>query len=478
MKSMKKFWLVLSLAMFCLIVGSLWEYSLNDWSADKKLFLFQERLKFEEKRLDDQLRKLDYEAERKKPEWKGKQSVLVGFKGSKLVYWSNERVGSPRLYEILSAGNDFVKINNLYFDVRRHVVGDTVYYALLFIKEDYPYSSNYVKNHFNPSLGENLDDASKVIVREIWEKGGQLVYNRDGRPLFKIESRVERGDVIPSYFLLIPYILYLFLLFYAYEISLDRARSFRIQLFHVFGFFFFIVLLRSLMIDYKVPQVLYSLPIFMTGQIGGGFIVSVGDLFVTMFCLAHYFFITFNKLKIKYDEPRLVHYKYIFLVGFVIGVFFYTNLLHFSINMLIESTQVSLNIARLINVDFSSIVAFITLIIAGMGFIVLINSSVRYFRNLFSITQAFLGVTGVLVFCAALCYFFNFSLSPLECLFPLALYILFILGVYLMKQDAQKSIFMIALVVVCIYIIFLAKSSEIHREHGAAGKMSICSSDS
>ena len=43
MKSMKKFWLVLSLAMFCLIVGSVCEYSLNDWSADKKLFLFQER---------------------------------------------------------------------------------------------------------------------------------------------------------------------------------------------------------------------------------------------------------------------------------------------------------------------------------------------------------------------------------------------------------------------------------------------------
>ena len=68
-KSMKKFWLVLSLAMFCLIVGSLWEFSLNDWSADKKIFLFQERLKFEEKRLDEQLRKLDHEAERKKPEW-------------------------------------------------------------------------------------------------------------------------------------------------------------------------------------------------------------------------------------------------------------------------------------------------------------------------------------------------------------------------------------------------------------------------
>lgn len=386
---MKKFWLVLSLAIFCLVVGSLWEYSLNDWSVDKKLFLFQERLKFEEKRLDDQLRKLDHEAERQKPEWKGKQSVLVGFKEGKLVYWSNERVGSPHLYEILSAGNDFVKINNLYFDVRKHAVGDTVYYALLFIKEDYPYSSNYVKSHFNPSLGENLDDASKVVIRETWEKGGQLVYNRDGRPLFKIESQVEHGDVVPTYFLLIPYIMFLLLLFYAYEISLDRARSFRMQLFHVFGFFFFIVLLRSLMVDYKVPQVLYSLPIFTTSQIGGRFIVSVGDLFVTMFCLAHYFFITFNKLKIKYDEPRLVRYKYIFLVGFVIGVFFYTNLLHFSINTLIESTQVSLNIARLINVDFSSIVAFITLIYCRDGIYRVDQQFCALFQNLFSISQAF-----------------------------------------------------------------------------------------
>ena len=179
------------------------------------------------------------------------------------------------------------------------------------------------------------------------------------------------------------------------------------------------------------------MPFFSTCQSGVRLIVSLFYLFVTMFCLAHYFFITFNKLKIKYDEPRLVRNKYIFLVGFVIGVFFYTNLLHFSINALIESTQVSLNIARLINVDFSSIVAFITLIIAGMGYIVLITSSVRYFQNLFYISKAYWGVTGVFGFWAALCYFFNFSLSPLECLFPLSLYLLFILGVYLMKQDAQ-----------------------------------------
>ena len=84
-KSMKKFWLVLALAMFCLGVASLWEYSLNDWSIDKKLFLFQERLKFEEKRIDDQLRKLDEYRGKQKIEWKSSQTVLVGFHGDQLA---------------------------------------------------------------------------------------------------------------------------------------------------------------------------------------------------------------------------------------------------------------------------------------------------------------------------------------------------------------------------------------------------------
>ena len=461
---MRKFWLVLTLALVAFLVASLWEYFSNDWSIDKKLFLFQEKLKFEEKRIDDQLSKLNRGLSRQQIEWKLDHSILVAFHDDKLIYWSDERIGSPNMYRVLSAGNDFVKINNLYFDVRKRAVGDTIYYALLFIKEDYPYSSNYVKSHLNPDLGENLDDASKVIIKDAWEDEGQLVLNRDGRPLFRIESKVEQKDIAPNYFLLVFYIVSLFFLFYAYEISLDRVRSFRLQVCDALGFFVFIVLLRFLMVHYKVPQTLYSLSIFTNSHVGESFIVSVGDLFVSMFCLAHYFFITFNKLKLKYDESRLVRYKYIFLIGFVIGVFFYTNLIHFSINALIENTEVSLNIARFINVDFSSIVAFVTLIIAGMGFIVLINSSVRYFHNLFSLQQALVGVCGVLGFCAGLCYFIDFSLSPIECLLPLSLYVLFILGVYLMQQDTQKSIFMLALMVVCVYIIFLAKSSEIHRE--------------
>lgn len=461
---MKKFWLVLAIATGCLLIASLWEYSLKDWSTDKQLPLFQERLHAEEKFVDENLQKLNGNSIRKNIHWKVRNTILLAFRNGKLVYWSDERAGTPGLHDKLKGGSETVKINNLYFDVRKRFIGDTEYYALLFIKEDYPYSSSYVKSHFNPRLGGSLDDATKVTFKNVWEDGGDIVYSRDGKALFKIESNISYGDTVPNYFLLILYFVFLYLLFYAYEISLDRAASIRGQLGHVFGFFVCLFCLRTLMVWYQAPHTLYHLSIFSDSKIKGAFIVSVGDLFVTMFCLAHYLFITFSKLRIKYNEPRLIRYRYLFLVGFVMGAFFYTNMLHFSIRTLIDSTPVSLNIARLINVDFSSIVAFVTLIIAGMGFIVLINSSVRYFRNLFTITQALTGVTVVIAFCAALCYFFDFSLSPLECLFTLSLYLLFILGVYLMKPDAQKSIFMLALLVVCVYIIFLAKSSEMRRE--------------
>lgn len=465
-RRMRKFWLVLALAMGCLLVASLWEYSLSDWSVDSQIGFFQERLHAEEKYLDEQLQKLDENNQIPKTHWRMRNSILLGFRDGKLVFWSDERAGSPNLYERLRDGGELVKVNNLYFDVRKRFIGDMEYYALLFIKEDYPYSSTYVKNHFNPRFGGNLDDATKVTIKNVWEEGGYTIYNRDGKALFKIESNVGYGDTLPNYFLLVLYFVFLYLLFYAYEISLDRSSCFREQLWHASGFFALLLLLRYVMVRYQVPYTLYHLSIFANSKVGGNgsFIVSVGDLFVSMFCLAHYLFITFNKLRIKYNEPRLMRYRFVFLVGFVLAAFFYTNMLHFSINMLIESTSVSLNIARLINVDFSSVVAFVTLIIAGMGFIVLINSSVRYFRNLFTMKQALLGVMVVIAFCAALCYFFNFSLTPLECLFTLSLFLLFILGIYLMKLDTQKSIFMMALLVVCVYIIFLAKSSEMQRE--------------
>ena len=66
-KRMRKFWLVLALAMGCLLVASLWESSLSDWSVDSQVALFQDQLQAEEKHLDEQLQKLDENTPTKSP---------------------------------------------------------------------------------------------------------------------------------------------------------------------------------------------------------------------------------------------------------------------------------------------------------------------------------------------------------------------------------------------------------------------------
>ena len=69
-KRMRKFWLVLALAMGCLLVASLWESSLSDWSVDSQVALFQDQLQAEEKHFDEQLHKLDENTQISKSNWR------------------------------------------------------------------------------------------------------------------------------------------------------------------------------------------------------------------------------------------------------------------------------------------------------------------------------------------------------------------------------------------------------------------------
>ena len=461
---MKKFWIVILLMFVCLFAALSWEYIIRTQTEEEQLAIFEKRLHREERHVDEQLRKIVISKDISNIEWKDENVILVAFERGELRYWSSEQVGETDLYNKLKEAGNLVKINNIYYDIRRHSVGDIDFFALIFLKDDYPYTNNYIKNNFNSVFGVNVEDAESVILHIPQVQNEPTVYNREGERLFQVERHVAYENFLPNYFVLILYLVFLYLLFYAYEVVLDRVRFFRVQLIAVFSFFVCLVVLRVLMVQYQIPYTLYHFAIFQADNSEWNLVLPVGDLFLTMFCLTHFLYITLNKLRIKYQEPRLIRYRYLFLLGFVFSAFLYTNFLHFSINSLIENTQVSLNIARFLNIDFSSVVAFITLILGGMGLFVLINGSVRYFYNIFSLREVTIGVVCVLAFCAALCYFFDFSLTPLECLFTLSLYILFILNVYLVKPDAQKSIFMIALVVVSVYVIFLSKSSEVHRE--------------
>lgn len=461
---MKKFVIVILLSLVCVLTASLWESAFIRQSSTQQLEAFQKRLHKEEKRVDEMLAMLKPGQLPCRKSWQKKQIVLLGFQNRELFYWSDERIGTPDLYEQLNAGKSFLKLNNAYYDIRKRSIGDQEYYALIFLKDDYPISNNYIKNRVNGTLGVDIENADKIILQDSFASSGTTVCNKDGESLFQVASDVQYIDRLPNYFVLILYLLALYLFFIAYALALKNSSSLRKQIFWVIVFVFFFWMLRMAMIYFQAPYSLYSLSIFRTNYNHWNLSLPVGDLFLTIFCLIHFFYITLRNIRIKYYEARLVRWRYLFLIVFVLGVFVYMNFIHYSINALIDNTKISLNIARIVNINFSSVIAFVTSVMGIMGLLILIDGSIRYFYNLFSVKELIVALALIWGGAIVSCTVFPLTLSPGECVFALALYYLLIINLYLVKGEARKSIFITAIIMVSVYITFLSKNREAHRE--------------
>lgn len=467
---MRKFWRVLSFAVACLVAAVAWELVSYEISRDEKSEGFQRRLWKEEAKVDELLRGTTPRNVSFTFPWKEKETVLLIYEKGKIAYWSNERIGTHALYQKLKSGGCFQKINNVYYDVRFKEEEGREYFALIMVREDYPTTNEYVRNHFNSALRISENNVAKMIVHDKDEAVGNLIRNRDGVPLFRLENTMTRMDYQPNHLILVLYLAFLFLLLYAYRIRLEQIRTCKRQLWSAVVFLGMLCLIRFLMMVYHLPGALYNLSVFQTTVVTGLYAVSVGDLFLSMFFAVHYLFVTLMGLRIKDVASQLVRFRYLFMPVLVLLVFFYANLLHFSVGSLIENTSISLNIARVVNINLTSFCLFFTLIIMGVGLIVLVNYTVEYFKLLFSFKRIMAGVTIVLVVCVWLSYVLSLSIPPLGCLFLLGFYYLFILNEYKVRRDAQKSVFMLAFVVVAVYVVFLAKSRESFREYATRAR--------
>ena len=461
---MRKFWTVLGFAIACLVAAVAWELVFYEVARDDDGSKFQRRLQQEEEKVDLLLEGVTPRNVNFTFPWNHKGTVLVVYDDGELAYWSNERVGARGLYHRLKSGGCFQKINNVYYDIRSRRDGDREYFALIMVREDYPSTNKYIRNHFNPVLEVDVDNVEKLTVRGKDERVGNLIRNRDGEPLFRLENTLSRVDYQPNNLILVLYLAFFFLLLYAYGIRLERCGTCAGQLWHAAGFFLLLVAVRLVMNAYHLPGTLYHLSVFRTMLDVPFYAISVGDLFVSMFIGINYLFFTLGELRIDDVAPRLVRFRYLFLVALTVLVFFYANLLHLSVSSLIENTTVSLNIARLVDVDLVSLCLFVILIVMGVGLVVLLHYSVSYLKLLFSFRRMMIGVTLVSLLCVWLAHVLRLPMPPLESLFVLGFYYLFVLNGYKVKEDARKSVYVLAFVIMSVYVVFLAKSQESYRE--------------
>lgn len=390
--------------------------------------------------------------------------VLVVFQQGRLVYWTDKKIGTSDLYGQLTENGNFVRIGNTYYVLRSRKHKDSDYFALLRIKDVYPYTSRYVKNAFGKFLKIAEENINELTIIPSYAEGAHLVKNKDGDGLFYLlygENYKERG----SNFLLISlYLLFFLSLFYVYDLIERKTFSWKLQLVYFVGFVLFLIGLRYFMITFRLPPAIYRLPIFDQHLSKDIFIHSIGDLILTTFCIFQLVYITLSNIRVHYENKWFRRHRYAIAVLMLLAVFLYIDFFNFAIDLVIENMDVHLNIAQLIHIGITSIFAFVAISLEGLVILVVIFGIVTVFQHILSFGHVIKVTTLTCLVLWITSELLGLYTNFWDCFFIWIITLLITINKYLLKRDIQRSIYILVVFLLSIYVVMITKKYESYKE--------------
>ncbi len=459
---MKKAWIVLIIDLFLLLGALSWEYIFVPQDRDSWVNRLENRLHRQETKADQLLRQLQDTTNIRTPEEEKDLSALLAENG-KFTFWTDENLGVEGIYEKLRSDKHFQKINNAFYEIRKRITGNRETYVLIRIKDDYPYENQYIRNHFGNFLRIKGENARHIRVSPEPIANGVEISSKEGIPLFYIYADADFKDRTLNIPLIILYLLIFITLFYVFDLTLSRTPSLRAQLLCIAGFLLFLLLLRGAMIRFQVPASLYRLRLF-DAEMPGCLIASVGDLFLSAFSLIAICFIAFSNLHINTRSPLLYRYRHLALLLPPAIVFLYLLFCIRVIRSLLLHTNTYLNMANVVTVEPVSIIAFIGIVAGVAVTLIAANNTLHIVRSLFPLRT--LGPL-ILLELTLLTLLFHWSgiASAWYCGLLLILqYSLLAVNQYIIRRDARRTIYMIGIGILSIFIVWVSKKCERERE--------------
>lgn len=460
---MKKARIVFIAGMLVLSGTILWEYVFDRWKQEDWVGRFEKNLHEKEREADEMLARFTDSVSIDSYDW-DEDIVFVGFRAGEIFFWTDGAVGTDGLYERLNVPENFLKINNAYYEVRKAKYKDLEYYALLHIKDSYPYNNRYVKNRFGKFLNIGMENADNIQVGSSMMDGGEAVRDKDGNILCYIGYSENYKDRSVSYIPVILYLLVFCSFFYIFNLLLKYAGSLKKQMLFILCFMLFLIGLRYLMLNGRFPASLYRLPIFDNDVSNTGFVMSIGGFLLSVFSGIQVLYISFANIRIDHRSVRVRRMRYPIAACLLTLAFLYVLFFNYSIHSLIENTGIYLNMALVVAIDTSSVIAFVTIIMGGMGLIIIIDGSVGLLRNLFPLSVMLLLETLVMAVFVALMLALDKTIGMWGGIFVWGVFILVTLNKYAVKKDVQRSVYMLIMLCLSVYIVLVCKKYEQYRE--------------
>ena len=459
----RKIAIILFLTLVLLIATALTEFLFYRQDEHTWVERFENRLHRQEVLADEILHSFRDSVNIDTREW-NEDLIFLGFRKGRIFFWSNELIGEKDLYNRLTEEGRFVKIGNTYYEVRSKKYKDVDYFALLRIKDTYPYNSKYIKDRFGRFLDIAEENTDQISISPTFVEQAHLIMDKDGNGLFFLTYGPLYKERVSNYLLISLYLLIFLSLFYVYDLILKNTVSWKKQLLLFVGFILFLYGLRIFMLTFRLPPTIYRLPIFDEHLSKGISIYSIGDLLLSTFCIFQLVYITLSNIRINYKNERFKRYRYLIISALLVVVFLYIDFFNFSIDLVIENMNIHLNIAQLIHVGVASILAFVAISFGGLVILLLLYGIVSLCQHLLSFASVVKLTTLVCLILWGISDMFHLYTNFWDCFFIWIITMLIAINKYLLKRDIQRSLYLLVVFLLSIYVVMVTKKYERYKE--------------
>ncbi len=321
------------------------------------------------------LKKLEQQSENRGMEWAFREHypdyegifnkdgiILLGYRNDSLRFWTDNKAPVDHIKTPESFPGRFIRLQNGFYEVIHHPVGNHDFYGLILVKFHYAFENDYLVNAFAPDFG--IHTRAQMAI----EEGSDLpeIRSSEGIYLFSMKFSKNQETFTWRYY----FVLFLFVggvvLFLSVWLQLVRKLSNHIpSLVSVVFLIFALLALRfwSLWVGY--PLVFSDLELFNPAWYGTSFLFpSLGDLLINA---ALFLFLAW--VLNRYWEPKFSwNLRLQLLVGSVMisGVYFFAGFMTRLFNGLIKDSGINFEVNDLFGLDGYS---YVGILVVGILFL-------------------------------------------------------------------------------------------------------------
>ncbi|MEE4197491.1 MAG: HAMP domain-containing sensor histidine kinase [Bacteroidales bacterium] len=373
--------------------------------------------------------------------------VLLGYVNDTLKYWSDNLVPVSHIKPGEKMQQSLIQLDNGWYVSKYREVNEVKIWALVLIKNQHSFSNDFIQNNFHPLY--NLSPGYEISVNP---DQGYAVSDQHGNYLFSLTQDKEYGyhDTyirLASVFYLLT-LLFFFGFVFSVVFKIHSTSKRRIVLFVLSGL---IILLRGMMLTYKIPSVFNHLELFQPHQFAiSSLIPSLGDLLLHAVILLFVTVIIYKESGIRFLGNRFLRSVYLILA--IIIPFGFFLLEHFLFKSLILHSSISFDVYQFFDLSVYSLIGFLIIVLLSVSLFLIIDCFARNFREHFQLKTFTFFFFPLIVVLSLFLPLFDFKFEVFSIVF-FAFFYFFIVFIRIRKKVFSYGVKMFLLLLFAVYTV-------------------------